>query len=305
MNFQIRKSTENELPTIIKMINEAAKDAYEYRSYDENMLRQWMQESNLTILVAEENEKIIGLIAYEDSHFGEEIEWLTVSERPDRKLVEKELIREGEKLVKRGKVFTVVDAGSPKTQEWVDRGYAQEGGLYHMVARLDKVRTVPPVPQKIRLRHLERQEEKEFVDSVNTSFGENRVEFGDIEKWKIENPPFSEEWIHVAEADGRIVSVVVAKPDTRYNDFYKANRGYLGPASTLPEYRRKNLATVLTVRAMNFLFDRGMDSVALYASETNVASVALLRKIGFQVGHNWKFMRKTLPQQGYETSAST
>jgi len=296
MSFQIRKSTEKELPTIIKMINEAAKDAYEYRPYDENMLRKWMQESNLTILVAEENEKIIGLIAYEDSHFGEEIEWLTISERSDRKLLEKELISEAEKLVKRGKVFTVVDLGSPKTQEWIDRGYVQEGGLYHMVAILDRLRTLAPVPEEIGLRSLRQEEEKEFVNAVNAGFEEERVELGDIQKWKTESPPFDEEWIHVAETKGKIVSVVVAKPDIRYNSFYKAKRGYLGPAATLPEHRRKNLASVLTVRAMNFLFEKGMNSVALHTSEKNVASVALLRKIGFQVGHNWKFMRKTLPQ---------
>jgi ribosomal protein S18 acetylase RimI-like enzyme len=301
MSFQIRKSIENELPTIIKLINEAAKDAYEYRPYDENMFRQWMQESNLMILVAEENEKIIGVIAYEDGHFGEEIEWLTVSERPDRKIIEKKLVSEAEKLVKSGKVFTVVDEGSPKMQEWIDRGYVQEGGLYHMAAGLNKLRTLPPIPEEIELRSLRQEEEKEFVDAVNAGFEAERVKLGDIQKWKTESPPFDEEWIHVAETNGEIVSVVVAKPDTRYNSFYRAKRGYLGPAATLPEHRRKNLASALTVRAMNFLFEKGMDSVALYASETNVASVALLRKIGFQVGHNWKFMRKTLPQPGCET----
>jgi ribosomal protein S18 acetylase RimI-like enzyme len=304
MSFQIRRSTEKELPKIIKMINEAAKDAYEYRPYDENMLRQWMQESNLTILVGEENEKIIGLIAYEDSHFGEEIEWLTVPERPDRKLVEKNLISEAEKLVKRGKVFTVVDEGSPKTQEWIDRGYTQEGGLYHMVARLGRLRTLPLVPEEIELRSLRQEEEKEFVDAVNAGFEAERVELGDIQRWKTENPPFDEKWIHVAETNGKIVSVVVAKPDTRYNSFYKAKRGYLGPAATLPEHRCKNLASALTVRAMNFLFEKGMDSVALHTSEKNVASVALLEKIGFRVGHNWKFMRKILPQQSCQTSAT-
>jgi RimJ/RimL family protein N-acetyltransferase len=49
---------------------------------------------------------------------------------------------------------------------------------------------------------------------------------------------------------------------------------------------------------MNFLFEKGMNSAALYTSEQNVASVTLLQKIGFKIGHHWKFMRKNLPQQG-------
>jgi hypothetical protein len=43
---------------------------------------------------------------------------------------------------------------------------------------------------------------------------------------------------------------------------------------------------------MNFLFEKGMDSVCLYTSELNIPSVALLGKLNFEVAHNWKFMRK-------------
>jgi len=46
---------------------------------------------------------------------------------------------------------------------------------------------------------------------------------------------------------------------------------------------------------MNFLFEKGMDSVALYTTEQNIPSVTLLRKLGFKIGRHWKFMRKTYP----------
>ena len=49
---------------------------------------------------------------------------------------------------------------------------------------------------------------------------------------------------------------------------------------------------------MNFLYEKGMTSVVLYTSEQNVASVALLQRLGFRIGHNWKFMRKVLSQPG-------
>jgi ribosomal protein S18 acetylase RimI-like enzyme len=119
---------------------------------------------------------------------------------------------------------------------------------------------------------------------------------GDIQKWKTESPPFDEQWIHVAEIDEKLVSAVVAKPDIGYNRFFNAKRGYLGPATTLQEHRRSNLASALAVRAMNCLFMQGMDSVCLFTSQTNIQSIALLQKIGFEIEHGWNFMFKHFGQ---------
>jgi ribosomal protein S18 acetylase RimI-like enzyme len=142
------------------------------------------------------------------------------------------------------------------------------------------------------LRNLSETEEKEFVKLVNEGFAWERVKLGDIQKWKTESPPFNEDWISVAEVDGKLVSVVVAKPDTGYNRFFNAKRGYLGPAATLPQWLGRNFASALTVRAMNSLFERKMDSVCLFTLETNAASVKLLLKIGFEIRHRWTFMLK-------------
>jgi ribosomal protein S18 acetylase RimI-like enzyme len=292
MSAIIRSFAEKDLSILVKMLNEAYADSYEFKPYSENKLRSWLEEGTLKIMIAEENGEAIGSSAYHDGHWGEEIEWLTVLDNPDRESIENALVREAEKFVKKGTVFTAVDAGSSKIEEWTQRGYRQEGGLYHMVARLDGLKPIPEAPEGIVLRSLRLEEEKEFVDSVNAGFGTERVKMGDIQIWKAESPLFNEEWVHVAEAEGRIVSAVVGKPDTIYNRFFNAHRGYLGPAATLPEYRSKNLASMLTTRAMNFLFEKGMNSVALYTSEANVPSTTLLRKIGLEIGHNWKFMRR-------------
>jgi len=71
-------------------------------------------------------------------------------------------------------------------------------------------------------------------------------------------------------------------------------RGYLGPAATLPEFRNKHLASALTAKAMNFLFEKGMDSVRLGTSEQNISSITLLRNLGFQVDIVRKILRKEL-----------
>jgi len=292
MTIQIRSFADKDLQKLVRLLNEVHKDSYEFTPYTEESLRSWIQEAKLKILIAEENGKISGSAAYNDGHWGEEIEWLAARENLDRKTIEDELVREIEKCVKGKTVFTAIDAGSPKINEWIERGYKLEDGLCHMVAGIDGLKPLPKVPKGTIIRSLKPNEEKEFVAAVNAGFGWERVKLGVIQRWKLEFPSFNEEWIHVAEIDNKIVSVVVAKPDTKYNKFFGAKRGYLGPASTLPEFRGKNLALVLTCRAMNFLYEKGMDSAALYTSERNIPSLTLLQKLDFKIGHQWKFMRK-------------
>jgi hypothetical protein len=139
-----------------------------------------------------------------------------------------------------------------------------------MTAELRGPTRVPEVDEGIKLRTLRHGEEAEFVQSVNEGFGWERLELGDLERWKAEDPPFDEKWVKVAEAAGKIVSVVVAKPDTDYNKYLHTRMGYLGPATTLPEFRNKHLASALTARAMNLLFEKGMNKVRLGTSEKRV-----------------------------------
>jgi ribosomal protein S18 acetylase RimI-like enzyme len=294
MVVRIRNFSDQDLPSLVKLVNEAYREAYEFFPYDQHRLSSRIQEGKLKILLAEAKGRVLGSTAYSDGHWGEEIEWLFVIEVPDREVVENVLAREIEKYVKRGTVFTAVDAGSRKIKEWEERGYGLNNGLYHMVAGLDEVKSLPSIPEGVALRSLRLHEEKEFVETVNAGFGWERVRVGDVQRWKIESPPFDEEWIQIAEVDGTMVSVVVAKPDTYYNRFFNGRRGYVGPAATLPEHRSKNLASALTVRAMNFLLEKGMESVALYTSEQNLSSMALLRKLSFRISHHWQFMRKNL-----------
>jgi len=293
MIAQIRNFEESDLPFLLELLKEPdSEQRLLYMHYGNGNFSSWLKERSIKVLIAENNNGIIGSAAYNDGFWGEEIEWLVTCGTPDRKLVENMLIREAEKYVKRDTVFTSVNAGSSRVEEWVQRGYCPNGGLYYMITKLSRFKSIPKIPEGVLLRCLKPEEENEFVQVVNAGFGWERVKLGDIEKWKAESPPFDEEWIYVAEDDGKLVSVVVAKPDIGYNRFFNAKRGYLGPAATVPEYRGKNLASALTVHAMNSLFKRGMDSVCLFTNEANAFSIKLLQKIGFQIGFHWKFMLK-------------
>ncbi len=296
MTIQIRTSTEADLPNLVKLLNEAYRECYEFKPLSEEYIHSRIQEGRFKILIAEDQGRFLGTVTYNDGHWGEEIRWLVVPKGDNRRAIEDFLVKEAEKHVEREAVFTPIDAGSPETDDWVERGYRAEGGLYHMVAGLDSVKPLPEVPEGVVIRNLRPDEEKAFVEAVNAGFGFERVKLGVIQDLKNESPPFDEGWIHLAEL-GRIISVVVSSPDTFYNRFWAGRRGYLGPAATLPEHRNKNLATILTRRAMNFLFEKGMDSAALYTSEQNIPTNALLPKLGFKVGHHWKFMRKKIAQR--------
>jgi len=292
--MKIRDFVKEDLPSLVKLLNKAYRGSYEFIPFNVEKLRSQIHERCLEILVFEESGRVKGCVAYIDGPWGEEIDWLAVPKSPNRKLIENMLIMEVEKCVKGETVSTVVDAESPKINEWIERGYKPEGGLYHMVARLDGLKPLPKAPEGVVIRSLKPEEEKEFIEAVNAGFGWERLKVGAIQRWKIECPPFNEEWIHVAELNSRIVSVVVSRLDVDYNKFFGGKRGYLGPTATLPKYRGRNLASALTHRAMNFLFEKGMNSVALYTTEQNIPAVTLLRKLGFEICHHWKFMRKRL-----------
>lgn len=292
MTITVRCFIYNDMPKIVAQLNKDRGGSYEYCPLTNETFRSWLQQGRLRILVAERDGRFLGSAGYNDGYWGEEISWLVTLDDEDKKTAETVLLEQAEKCVRKDMLFVALDEGSPGIKEWSKRGFRLEGGLYHMVARLCNERTQPNIPKGVVVRSLKRDEETAFVEAVNVGFQSERVKMGDIQKWKEESPPFDEDWISVAEIDARIVSVVVAKPDTWYNESFEGTRGYLGPATTLLECRGKNLASALTVRAMNFLLTEGMDSVALYTSEQNTASFSLLKKIGFEVRHHWRFMRK-------------
>jgi ribosomal protein S18 acetylase RimI-like enzyme len=293
MTFRIIGFANRHLPAIARLLNDEYRHFFEFIPFDEERILSQIRRRHLRILVAEENDEVIGLIgthSHENSE--EDITWLAASIRHDQKTVEELLLKELESVVKADTISTMIDEGSPKIIDWINRGYLLRPGFQRMSAKLNGSLSVPWVKENIELRSLRMNEEELLIEAVNKVFGWKRLERGDLETWKSEDPPFTEEWVQVAEAEERIVSVVVAKPDTDSRKYLHLNRGYLGPASTLSEFRNMHVASALTARAMNFLFQHGLDSVRLGTSEENVSSIALLQNLGFRVENVRKILRK-------------
>jgi ribosomal protein S18 acetylase RimI-like enzyme len=295
MTIQITEFDSRHLPAIGKLLNDEYKDTFEFIPFDDEKVLYQIRRRHLKLLVAEENGKVLGVIGtHSHENAEEDISWLAASKERDQKTIENMLVKELEINVKADTVSTMIDQGSRKIADWIDRGYTLQPGFQRMDAKLDALRPIPKVDEGTTLRSLRTGEEDQFIATVNKGFGWKRIERGDLETWKLEDPPFTEEWVQAAEIGERIASVVVAKPDTAATKYLHLNRGYLGPAATLPEFRNKHLASALTARAMNFLFQKGMDSVRLGTSEKNVSSIALLRSLGFQVENVRKILHKKL-----------
>jgi ribosomal protein S18 acetylase RimI-like enzyme len=295
MTIRILESANEHLPTIARLLNDEYRGSYEFIPFDEERVVAQIRKRNFKILVAEENGEILGLIGTRPEERSEEdIDWLAVRQGPDRRIIEDLLVKEVEKNVKSDTVSTAIDEGSSKIKDWTDRGYTLNPGWFRMSTQLSGPKQVPKVEEGIKLRSLRLEEEEELVALMNIGFGWERLERGVLEKWKSEDPPFREDWVQVAEIDERIVSAVVAKPDTDYNKYLHLKRGYLGPAATLPEFRNKQLASALTAQAMNLLLEKGMNSVRLGTSEQNLSSITLLRSLGFHVDIVRKILRKKL-----------
>jgi ribosomal protein S18 acetylase RimI-like enzyme len=295
MTIQTLEFAVEHMPVVVRLLNEEYKDSFEFIPYSEERVLSQIQRRGIRILVAEENGNPRGLVGTHLEEHGEEnITWLAAKKGPNRRIIENRLLDEIEKNAKGDTITTTIDEGNPRIKDWLNRGYTVNPGWMRMSARLDGLKPISKVAQSLKLRSLGLNEEEKLVEVINIAFGWQRLERGDLEKWKSMDPPFSEDWVQIAETDKKIVSAVVAKPDTEYLKYLHLRRGYLGPAATLPEFRNMGLASALTAQAMNLLFTKGMNSVRLGTSEQNASSITLLRSLGFHVDIVRKILRKNL-----------
>jgi ribosomal protein S18 acetylase RimI-like enzyme len=272
-----------DLGEVLKLLNLRYANTYEFAPYTQESFRKFVLENDAKVVVAREGLGIKGAAIFFAGAWGNRIDMLaTVKGRNARKIADL-LVQEIESRFSGEKLYTTLEAGSPALKYWKRQGYSTDTVWCHMVAALKGMESIPPLRCGATLRSLGPGEEAELIDMTNRVFGFKRLSKGCIQRWKDRHPSFSEEWVQVAEVGGRIVSVVVATPDDEFNEDFGARRGHLGPAATLPEYRGMGLVTALTRRVMNLLFQKGMDSVNLYTSETNTPSIKLLLRLGFQV----------------------
>jgi len=280
------------LPKVVSLLNEVEAGSYEFVPYSEKGLQAELKGASSVLLATDDRDRIAGLAYLGRQWYGETI-GLRVRPGAGQWEAADLLLSALEPRTQTDELSTSVD---PSDHEWLafylDRGYRTESSLYQMIADLERQRRPERLPAGCIIGSLKADEEEALIQLANTAYAGERLRPGVLAQWQAEDPDFSTDWVQVARCDGQLVGTVVARSDREYNEYYHADRGYLGPAATLPSYRGKGLGEALTARAMNFLRERGMRAACLHTWEQNQPAVRLTTNLGFRVVHEWRILTK-------------
>jgi ribosomal protein S18 acetylase RimI-like enzyme len=281
------------LPKLVSLLNEAEAESYEFIPYSEESLQAELKGASSVLLASDDQDGITGLAYLHEEWYGE-IVALRVRPGPGQWEAGDLLLSVLEPRTQTGTLSTSVEPSDRERLAFFrQKGYRPESSLYQMIADLDLRRRRHRPPEGCVIRSLRTDEEETLIELANTAYAGERLRPGILARWQAQDPNFSWDWVQVAECEGQLVATVVARSDREYNDHFQANRGYLGPAATLPTYRGKGLSQALTAQAMNFLRERGVRTVCLYTWGGNQPALAVARDLGFHVDHEWQIMHKT------------
>ena len=252
------------LPKLVSLLNEAEAKSYEFIPYSEQSLQAELKEAKSVLMACDERNRISGLAYLHEEWYGETVT-LHLRSGTGQWEVGDVLLSSLEPLSKTGSLSTSVDPFDRERLSFFRRkGYRPESSLYQLTADLGRRRRRPHLPEGCVLRNLRTDEEERLIELANTAYDGVRLRPGILARWHAQDPNFGTDWVQVVECEEQLVATVVARSDGEYNNYFQANRGYLGPAATLPSYRGKGLSQALTAEAMNCLRERGMQTVCLH-----------------------------------------
>ncbi len=288
----VDKMAPGDVPQVVGLLNERYRGSHEFIEYDANNFASYVQADEAQVFILKGG-GVKGVATLVRSGWGSKIDLFAVESGPLSGRYRNILLGAVEKAASVDQLYTLLEEGDPSIGEWKASGYAEDGGWTQMVASLHGELPLPPVKCPAKLRTMKPSDLERIVHLANSSFGFERLSMDCFDAWKEEDPAFGTDWVFVAECGGVPVSILVSKTDTEYSRYFRAKRGYLGPAATLPQYRNKGFATALTVMAMNSLWKRGINDVNLYTSIRNAASIRLLNKLGFRKSCTYLQLSKT------------
>jgi GNAT superfamily N-acetyltransferase len=290
--MRLQPYRERILPEVVGLANEAEAGSYEFIPYSEKGLQPELKGASSVLVATDDQDRIAGLGYLNRQWYGETIT-LHVRPGPGQREVDDLLLSALEPRVQTDELSTSVEPSDHERIAFLsERGYRPGSSLYQMTAHLDRRRQLRRLPTGCTIGSLKADEEEALIELANTAYAGERLRPGILAQWQAQDPNFSADWAQVVRCNGQLVGTVVARSDREYNEYYHANRGYLGPAATLPSYRGKGLSQALTARAMNFLHEQGMRSVCLYTWEGNRPAVKLTTNLGFRVTHEWRILNK-------------
>ncbi len=165
---------------------------------------------------------------------------------------------------------------SPMYRYYIAKGFKTARRWLFMTRPATTIESSPPPGYSFS--HLQPGEVEQLVEAVNKAYGSRRINVACIAKWRAEDPGFDEKMIHVARYQGTIVSAVILTR-RRLGD---SIIGCLGPIATVPEHRRRGLASHLIAISARTARRINLKVLGLYVEEDNPA-VKIYEKLGFTV----------------------
>ncbi len=290
--MNLRQYRDSDVPELTDLVNEAQQGSIEFIPRTERDVQERLAGASCVLLAVDEEDSIAGFAYLRQDWYAETV---TLSVRPGHSQDEIAdlLLPIIEPQNKTGVVSTSIE---PQNQSrltlFTSRGYSRESSLYRLIAPLDRPLALPQVAAGYVVRSLRPDEEEAFIRLANAAYQGERLRPGILTRWKEGDPAFDTDLIQVAEYEGELVALVVAKSDLMYNKHYNASRGYLGPAGTLPTHRGNNLSKALTARAMNLLRERGLETACLHTWDKNPSAMAVATSLGFRVDYELIILAK-------------
>ena len=288
--MEIRRYRPDDLAALTDLLNTALEDDPEFIPYTTDKLQNELEEAS-SVWLAVEDERLVGAAFYKPMWYGKEIVPFA-SQDAEYETIEAALLDRIEPEIDGGEAVVAVPSDQAERIAFLEgRGYAVDGGMVQLVASLDEDRPIPELPDGYRLRSLHPGDKSEFVHMVNAAYDAERLDEAAVDGW-LDFPGWSEDWVQVVGYRGDLVAGVVARPDRAYNEHFKANRGYLGPAAVLPAHGQQGLGRALTAASLNFVRSQGMDAAMLYTTQGKTAVHRLTAQLGFRATHRWTFLKK-------------
>jgi ribosomal protein S18 acetylase RimI-like enzyme len=293
--MHIRTYKERDLNAILDLANRRNKKTHEFVPLTKTSFKKWVEESKALVLIAEDK-PLAGFAVAEKGWPAEsdeiQISMLCVEAVGKAASVERALLDSCQKHSKANGILTTLPIGDRKIKQQEKWGFQLDGGILQLTRSLRKMPLQPPIMKGAKIRGLRKGEEEEFVSLLNTSYARPRLTMKDFEGWQRDDPLFNYEWVQVVEFEGRLIGAGVARRDLEYNEYYQAERGYLGPSGTLPEFRGRGLNRTVNWHAMNEAKNFGMTSASLYTHEENFPVLKLTHELGYTIIYHWKLLKR-------------
>ncbi|MCK5614368.1 GNAT family N-acetyltransferase [Candidatus Pacearchaeota archaeon] len=103
-----------------------------------------------------------------------------------------------------------------------------------------------------------------------------------MEEWRRKGVYSSRQKLMVAECDGKIIGYINATTKTRPKIYEVKEVGFISDLYVLPEYRKQNIGKKLVEPILEWLKQKGVRHVHLYAVSKNEVALTVWKKFKFK-----------------------